>query len=367
MRVVEASTLVPGTILGIPVYTEHGKMIVNANIPLTEEMIKRIHKLAVPFVLVHAQLSERLMEKTVISDEHRIEITQKIEDAFVKLISEDFYLRWLSLEKNASRLKEIIKSLQNELWQQKDVLSLLTDVLLCDEYIFTHSLNVAMYSLGIGMKLDLSKIQLNLLGLGALLHDVGKMVIPKKILNKRDRLTEDEYAFIKQHTIAGYDILRQVPSIHPIVADCALQHHERINGSGYPKGLVGEEMHLFSKIIGIADFFDAVTSSRVYRQAMLPHEGLTLLISGSDKLFDAKLISIFSDLLTIYPTGLHVKLSDGRRGIVFRQNDASTDRPVVRIIEENGRKLSFPYEVNLYIELKLEIIECNQIIKKSVY
>ncbi|PGZ93229.1 HD-GYP domain-containing protein [Bacillus sp. AFS029533] len=364
MRVVEASTLVPGTILRKPIYNEHGKMIVNANIPLTEEMINGIHKLAIQFVFVHAQSSEPLMGKTIISDELRIEITKTIEDAFVKLISEDFYLRGLSLEKNSSRLKETIKSLQNELWQQKDVLSLLIDVLHYDEYLFTHSLNVAIYSLGIGTALDLSKIQLNLLGLGALLHDVGKMAIPKKILNKRGRLTEDEYAFIKQHTIAGYDLLRQVSSIHPLVADCALQHHERINGSGYPKGLIGKGIHLFSKIIGIADFFDAVTSNRVYRQAMLTHEGLTLLINESDKLYDAKLISIFSDLLTIYPTGLHVKLSDGRQGIVFSQNDAATDRPVVLIIEENGIKLSNPYEVNLYNELKLEIIEYNQIIKK---
>ncbi|MEH7612064.1 HD-GYP domain-containing protein [Gottfriedia acidiceleris] len=367
MRVVEVSTLVPGTILRKSVYNEHGKMIVNANIPLTEEMINQIHKLAIQFVLVHAQSSEHLNGKTIISDELRTDITQKIEDTFVKLISEDVYLRGLSLEKNSLRLKEIIKSLQNELWQQKDALSLLVDVFLYDEYLFTHSLHVAMYSLGIGTALDLSKIELNLLGLGALLHDVGKMAIPKKILNKRDRLTEDEYAFMKQHTIAGYDMLRQVSSIHRNVADCALQHHERINGSGYPKGLFGEEMHLFSKIIGIADFFDAVTSNRVYRKAMLPHEGLTLLINGSDKFYDAKLISIFSDLLTVYPTGLHVKLSDGRQGIVFSQNDASTDRPVVLIIEENGRKLSIPYEVNLYNELKLEIIECDQTIKSIYY
>jgi putative nucleotidyltransferase with HDIG domain len=367
MRVVEASTLVPGTTLRKPVYNEHGKMIVNANIPLTEEMINRIHKLAIPFVLVHAQSSEYLIGMTNISNELRTEITEKIEVTFVKLISEDFYLRGLSLEKNSSRLKEIIKSLQNELWQQKDVLSLLVDVLLYDEYLFTHSLNVAIYSLGIGTALDLSKNQLNLLGLGALLHDVGKMAIPKKILNKRDRLTDDEYAFIKQHTIAGYDILRQVFSIHPIVADCALQHHEKINGSGYPKGLFSEEIHLFSKIIGIADFFDAVTSNRVYRQAMLPHEGLALLMNGSAKLYDAKLISIFSDLLTVYPTGLHVKLSDGRQGIIFCQNDAATDRPIVLIIEENGIKLSNPYEVNLYNELKLEITECDQIMKNSIF
>ncbi|XZF76486.1 HD-GYP domain-containing protein [Bacillus sp. AL-1R] len=367
MRVVEASTLVPGSILRKPVFNEHGKIIVNANIPLTGEMIKRIHKLTIPFVIVDDQLSELLKEKTIISDELRIEITQKIEDDFVKLINTDFSLRWLSSEKNSSRLKEMIKSLQNELWQQKDVLSLLIDVLRYDKDIFTHSLNVAMYSLGIGMKLNLNKTQLNLLGLGALLHDVGKIAIPKKILNKRDRLTEDEYDLIKQHTIAGYDLLRQIPSIQRVVSDCALQHHERIDGSGYPKGLFGEEMHLFAKIIGICDFFDAVTSNRVYRQAMLPCEGLTLLISGSAKLFDAKLISIFSCLLTIYPTGLHVKLNDGRCGIVSRQNDASSERPFVQIIEENGIKVSTPYEVNLDKEVKLEIIECTQIVKKIVY
>ncbi|MEH7475598.1 hypothetical protein V7158_28255, partial [Priestia megaterium] len=120
-------------------------------------------------------------------------------------------------------------------------------------------------------------------------------------------------------------------------------------------------------ILGTADSLDAVTSHRVYRKAILPHEGLTFLINGSDKFYDAKLISIFSDLLTVYPTGLHVKLSDGRQGIVFSQNDASTDRPVVLIIEENGRKLSIPYEVNLYNELKLEIIECDQTIKSIYY
>lgn len=180
MRVVETSTLVPGTILRIPVYNEHGKMAVNANTPLTEEMIKRLHKLAVPFVLVHAHLSERITEETVISNGLRIEITKTIEDAFVKLIREDFYLRRLSLEKTSSKLKETINSLLVELWQHKDVLSLLTDVLLYDEYIFTHSLNVAIYSLGIGTQLDLNKSQLNILGLGALLHDVGKMAIPKK-------------------------------------------------------------------------------------------------------------------------------------------------------------------------------------------
>ncbi|WP_088071353.1 HD-GYP domain-containing protein [Gottfriedia luciferensis] len=367
MRIVVTSALVPGTILGKPILNEKGKILVNANVPLTEMMISRLHKLGISYVFIHDPLSEGLELEATISDELRIESTQKIEDAFVKFKNEELHLRWLSLEKSAPKLKGIIESLLKELRGNNDVLSLLTDVFSYDEYIFTHSLNVTMYSLAIGTNLGLNKSQLDLLGLGALLHDVGKMAVPNQILDKKDRLTEYEYEVIKQHTTAGYEILREVPNIHSVVAVCALQHHERINGSGYPKGIFGKDMHLFSKIIAISDVFDAVTSNRVYRQAMLPHEGLELLYCGSDKLFDARLVQIFRDSLSIYPTGLTVQLNDGRRGIVARQNAASTDRPIIRIIEEQGIELSTPYEVNLYNELNLVITECDTALKQRVF
>jgi putative nucleotidyltransferase with HDIG domain len=367
MRIVVTSTLVPGTILGKPIYNEQGKILVNANVPLTEMMINRLHKLGISYVFIQDPLSEGLEIESTISDELRIESTKKIEEAFVKFQNEELHLRWLSLEKSAPQLKGIIESLLKELKHNNDVLSLLTDVFSYDEYIFTHSLNVTMYSLAIGTNLGLNKNQLDLLGLGALLHDVGKMIVPNRILDKPERLTDDEYELIKQHTTAGYEILREVPNIHAVVAICALQHHERINGSGYPKGIFGNDMHLYSKIIAISDVFDAVTSNRVYRQAMLPHEGLELLYSGSDKLFDAKLVQIFRDSLSLYPTGLTVKLNDGRRGIVARQNAASTDRPIIRVIEENGFEVSIPYEVNLYEELHLMITECDTTLRQRVF
>lgn len=357
MRIVVTSTLVPGTLLGKPIHNDQGKILVNANVPLTEMMINRLHKLGISYVFIHDPLSDCLELESAISDELRIESVRKIENAFVQFQNEELYLRWMSLEKSAPQLKGIIESLLKELKNNNDVLSLLTDVFSYDEYIFTHSLNVTMYSLVIGTKLGLNKSQLDLLGLGALLHDVGKMIVPNRILDKPERLTDEEYELIKQHTTAGYEILKEVPNIHTDVAICALQHHERMDGSGYPKGILGKDMHLYSKIIAISDVFDAVTSNRVYRKAMLPHEGLELLYSGSEKLFDAKIVQIFRDSLSIYPTGLTIKLNDGRRGIVARQNAASTDRPIVKIIEENGLELSKPYEVNLYNELHLVIIE----------
>ncbi|PEJ57364.1 hypothetical protein CN692_13195 [Bacillus sp. AFS002410] len=367
MRVVETSTLVPGMILRKPIYNEHGNKVVSANIPLTEKMIKRLHELNVLYAFVHALKSESIKTETAISDEMHVENIKKINDTFVKFKNEAHYLNWLSLEKVAPKLKGRIESFLNELILNKDVLALLSSVLLYDENIFAHSLNVTLYSLAIGIKLELNTSELDLLGLGALLHDVGKIAVPKKVLNKPDRLTEEEYELIKQHTFAGYELLRDTINLHPIVAQCAIQHHERINGSGYPKGISGKDIHLFSKIIAVADFYDAVTSNRVYRQAMLPSEGLNLLNSGIDKLFDAKLVGIFKDLLTIYPTGLNVKLSDGRSGIVTRQNEAVTDRPIIRISEENSKKLSIPYEVNLMYELSLIIIECDQTLKQRVY
>ncbi|MBP0725625.1 HD-GYP domain-containing protein [Bacillus sp. RG28] len=366
MRIVVTSTLVPGTKLGKPIYNEQGKILVNANVPLTEMMINRLHILGISFVYIQDPLTEDIQIEKTISDELRIESTKKIEDTFLKFQNEESHLRWLSLEKSTSQLKGIISSLLKELKENKDMLSLLADVICYDEYIFSHSLNVTMYALSIGINLGFSQKQLDLLGLGALLHDVGKMVVPLSILEKPGRLTDDEYEQIKLHTTAGYEILRTVPNIHSVAAICALQHHERLNGSGYPHGISGKEMHQYSKIIAIADVFDAVTSNRVYRQAMLPHEGLELLYSGSDKLFDSSLIQTFRESLSIYPTGLTVKLNDGRQGVVCRQNRMSSDRPVVRILEENGGSVSIPYELDLYDNLNFVIVECDTTFKHRV-
>ncbi len=113
---------------------------------------------------------------------------------------------------------------------------------------------------------------LRLIGIGAMLHDVGKLLIPTEILLKPERLTNEEYEEMKQHARYGFDLLRNLHSVSLLVAHCAFQHHERIDGSGYPRGLVDFEIHPFAKIIGVADVFDAVTSNRVYREKILPSQ-----------------------------------------------------------------------------------------------
>jgi putative nucleotidyltransferase with HDIG domain len=242
---------------------------------------------------------------------------------------------------------------------------LLADVYAYDHYIFTHSLNVTMYTLAIGMKLNLPEKDLEILGLGAILHDVGKMKIPEQILLKPDRLSQEEYEEIKKHAEEGFQILRKIPTVSLVVAHCAYQHHERLDGSGYPRGIKDKEIHFFGKIIAVADVFDAVTSNRVYRKALLPHEGLEILYSGSGTLFDQKIIEAFRQAVAVYPSGITVELNDGRKGIVSQQNVGLSDRPIIRILEEKGIEVNCPYELDLKNELDILITACDTTFKKA--
>ena len=151
--------------------------------------------------------------------------------------------------------------------------------------------------------------------------------------------------------------MRQLHNVSLLVAHCAFQHHERLDGSGYPRGLKGDEIHPYAKIIAVADVFDALTSNRVYRDAMLPHEALEILYAGSGTLFDANVIQAFRRSVAIYPNGMVVVLSDGRRGIVEKQNKGLTHRPFLRIIAEKGEELAQPYSLDLSVNLDVVITD----------
>ncbi|GAE33233.1 HD-GYP domain-containing protein [Halalkalibacter akibai] len=249
----------------------------------------------------------------------------------------------------------------------KDALAILSDIFVYDSYIFTHSLNVTVYTLGLAVELGFTEKQLMDIGMGALLHDVGKMAIPTEVLNKPGRLTVEEFEIIKSHAKAGYDMLRNAPNISLLSAHCAFQHHERIDGTGYPQGLKGNQIHYYAKLIAIADVFDAVTSNRIYRKPMLPHEGLELLYSGVENQFDQSLVEAFRKTIAVYPAGLKVKLSDGRVGIVVKQNKQLSTHPVVRIIEEHSRELANPYQLDLVEQLNVTIVETETTLAASSF
>ncbi|MGM0845836.1 MAG: HD-GYP domain-containing protein [Bacillota bacterium] len=347
MRFISAKTLKPGMVMASTVYNVNGQPLIKSGVSVTDRMIQRLVQLNIQYVYIEDGLSAGIEASDSIPAKVRHDAVSKIDSTFSHLEKNSVSNNLVALEQSAANFKEVIDTILNEIKGSNDLLTLLTDVFTYDSYVFHHSFNVTLYTLAIGIELGMPPKQLDMLGLGAIMHDIGKMKVPEDILMKPDKLTYDEFNEVQKHSEYGFNILRQLHNVSLLVAHCAFQHHERLDGSGYPRGLKGDEIHPFAKILAVADVFDALTSNRVYRGAMLPHEALEILYAGSGTLFDTNVIQAFRNSVAIYPNGMVVVLNDGRRGIVEKQNKGLTDRPILRIIAEQGEELTQPYSLDL--------------------
>lgn len=361
MRLILTSSVQDGETLAKAIYNDNGQVLVNEGVALTRLLINRLVEMGISYIYIHDELTEDIVVHDIISEKTRQESLQIIRSEFHSITDNVRLGKVFHNDHLSKNFSAMIRKILDEIQVNSDALTTLSELLLYDNYIFTHSLNVAIYSLGLGLQLNYSEQRLIEIGLGAILHDVGKLMIPLEILNKPDRLTEEEFEIMKSHTTTGFQFLKDLPNISLMTAHCALSHHERLDGSGYPRGITGEYIHPYAKIIGVCDVFDALISQRVYKKAMLPNEALEILYTGAGKLYDKLLIEAFRNTIAIYPLGLTVTLSDGREGIVIKQNKHLTTRPVIRIIAEAGAKVA-PYELDLEKTMNVTIIECETIL-----
>lgn len=357
MRIIATNSLTPGVTLAMPVLNGEGKVLISSGIPLTERMIKRLIDFGISYVYILDSFTDDIHIKPPITQETRKEAIKTIEKTFEIVKNGDSLSKVFVSERLDKKFSMVVRDILDQIKGHKNIISLLTDISTHDQYIVTHSLNVTIYSLALGVELKLPQKRLEELGMGAMLHDVGKLLVPLEILTKPSNLSNEEYDVVRKHSKDGFNILRNIPNIPLVAAHCAYQHHERLDGNGYPRGLVGDDIHYYSRIVAIADVYDAITSNRVYRRAMLPNEGLEVLYAGAETLFEKGMIEAFRKSIAVYPVGLSVHLNDGRRGIVIKQNIGTSDRPVVRILEESGVRLQRPYEVDLMKELSIIIVE----------
>jgi len=202
-----------------------------------------------------------------------------------------------------------------------------------DEYTYHHSLSVALLSISTGRVLGLHEDAIFRLGRCAMMHDIGKQMIPLDIINKKTKLTDAEFEKIKHHSIQGAITLKNSGIGDIELWNAVMFHHEKVNGTGYPKGLHGKDIPLFSKIIAVADVYDAVTSYRTYRNPLLPSETFEIIRKDVNRAFDYEVVKAFFEKLELYPINTIVELSDGRLGIVIEDDSVSRSRlrPTIRI------------------------------------
>ena len=347
MRLISINVVKAGMIVGRTIWNEAGHPLLQKGVVLTDRILFRLKQLHIKYVYIEDKISYGIEIEETIQPEVRNKIVNKITKSFHSVKEVKSEQASFILEQQSKEIGVIVEDLLTTILDSEEVLTVLTDAYVYDEYLYQHSFQVTLYSLAIAKEMGYSSEDLRLIGIGAMLHDVGKLLIPTDILLKPERLTNEEYEIMKQHTRYGFDLLRNLHSVSLLVAHCAFQHHERIDGSGYPRGLVDFEIHPFAKIIGVADVFDAVTSNRVYREKLLPSQGMDIIQAGSGTIFSPRVVEALCKSVVHYANGTVVRLSDGRRGIVSKQHMKHPDRPYLRIFEEDDKILDATYEISL--------------------
>jgi HD-GYP domain-containing protein (c-di-GMP phosphodiesterase class II) len=254
----------------------------------------------------------------------------------------------MGMKLDVPQIEIVVEKMTVSVLRNKDALVSLTRIKNKDEYTYLHSLAVSALCISFGQHLDLEPQEIKDLGVGGLLHDIGKLKMPLELLNKPGPLTEKEFEIMKTHVAHGDCILRETTGIEESSICVTRHHHERLNGTGYPEGLKGDQISKFGKIAAIVDIYDALTSERCYKDAIQPTDVLRKLLEWSESYLDRSLVEQFILHMGIYPVGTVVRLRSGIIGVVVEQGERSLLDPVVRAVYDTKRhKLVTPFEINL--------------------
>lgn len=331
-----------GMITAQGIYNAQGASYLTKGTELNQQYIERLKKIGISNVNVTAldPNIHLLPPKDVVQEETRINAIHRVFNAFQDIERFD--------NCNLDMLHNTSESIVADLLSQRDNLVQITDIRLHDDYTFSHSVNVAILSTMLGSLCHLSKKELTELTLGGLLHDIGKLIVPAKILNKPSSLNDQEFRIVHQHPEAGRIKLSELktPSA-PVLAMIAVQHHEHIDGRGYPNQLIGHQIHRLARITAIADVYDALTSQRAYKKAYKPYTAYRIMTNCSPGQFDEELLQLFFDNVALYPVGTVLKTDMGY-AIVKKVQFGLTRTPVICIFTDNNAQLlSYPVDVDL--------------------
>lgn len=338
MRAVPTHQLTPGMTVAKDIYSYNDQLLLPVNSILSDKSITKLAFYSIPFIYikkdgVFASVSEPEPEDTYSSRIRKSPEFQKFSSEFQEDMNNLKDMLNDVVEKNApldiNVLLQNTLSLLDNTHGTIHVFDMLHNMRQYDDLTYAHSINVALICNVLSTWLGMSKEDVWLATQCGLLHDIGKLKIPDVIIKKPDKLTNQEYSIVKTHSLEGYNILQKC-GVNTHIANAALLHHERCDGSGYPFGLTSEQIDPFAKIVAIADVYDAMTSARVYRRPICPFTVMAMFENEGIQKYDAKFILTFMEnVLNTYMLN-RVRLSDGRKGEVILINRRILSRPLIR-------------------------------------
>jgi HD-GYP domain-containing protein (c-di-GMP phosphodiesterase class II) len=361
MRLLPIANCRPGMKLAKKIFSEDGLVLLGEQIELTARLITRLEQCGIQYVYIADPRTDDITLPSLLSEETTKHAIKEIRTTFREMANRPKLKKGVTYPYIAQPIRNLMNAIIDELSGHKDAMIMLMNMSSVDHYLFQHSLNVCVYTTLLGISHGYSRDELGTLGMGALLHDIGKTQVKVDVLKKPGSLTNEEFEAIKQHARIGYELLKDEPNLPLLVAHCAFQHHERIDGSGYPRGIKGNEIHDYAKWIGLVDSYDAMTTNRVYSSPILPHHAIERLYAGTGTLYEQSMLQLFRDKVAIYPIGISVRLQTGEQGIVADINYSYPHRPIIRVLyNEAGEELTAPYEIDLSQHLTKMIVGVNE-------
>lgn len=368
-----------GMRVGKPVFSEDGQLLVGRGLILNNYFISSLKSRGISSLYIFDKDTDDIIPRDNISEVVRgatikdlkslfgdlegtivKEMKDESMDAITDAVNSAQFMNTFAQNPAFQKLQGDVNNIVDELINGEMTLGL-NSIKTYDNYTFQHSIDVAIVSIMIGRKVGLPTKRLRELGVGCLLHDMGKVFIPIEIVNKPDKLTDEEYEVIKMHPNLGYELAKGVVSIGILPPHVAFQHHEKQDGTGYPRGLKGNNrliiskeprtIHLYGSITAVADVFDAMGSDRPYRKAMSPDKVISIMKDMNEEHLNREVLRYFFSITPVFPIGTIVKILNGdyinHLGIVCAHDEGNFERPVVRIIFDQIKKRITPFDINL--------------------
>lgn len=340
MRLVPIESVKPNTVLGKTLYDLDGRVLLRAGVVLREATIAKIKEINILSIYIVDKYSNEEIED-IIKPEIRQKAIMTIKEAFSNIgrinsanqernKESDYTWQEQSYFYNIGKMAVTIIE---DILKNRDIILALVDIRSMNNYTYSHSVNVAVIALTIGMAFKLPKKKLEALCAGALIHDIGKSMLPKGIIDKKETLSEEEKQVVMQHPRLGYKYLSSTHNVNSLSKLIVLQHHERPDGLGYPDGLNKDNIIDLCNIVSVANAYDNLSTDLPEKRAMFPNDVLEYLMSNAGTMFDYNIVNTFCRIVIPYPKGTIVEISTGEVAVVKETIPGFPLRPILKIIE----------------------------------